>query len=167
MTKSVAILKKIVSMKNVIITLLLLLSSQNCLFAQNPQSRSYLELNAGAARIFYDSYFPGISFLIGQQKFIAPQAFVEYQIGLALPSLGTAKVGLGYQASGVGFSAGVRIFPAFFYGQVHFNTRRGQVNISAEKSPFDLNNWDIGPSFGADHIFTLAYQWNIGKSRKK
>lgn len=154
-------------MKNLLLTYLLLLSTQNFFVAQNTQTRSYLEINAGIARIYYDGYFPGVSYLIGQQKFLAPQTFLEYQVGLALPSIATAKVGVGYQGEGIGFSAGVRIFPAFIYGQVHFNMRKGQINISAEKSPFDLNNWDIGPSFGADHIFTLGYQWNIGKSRKK
>jgi hypothetical protein len=154
-------------MKNLLLTFILLLSTQNFFVAQNTQTRSYLEVNAGLARIFYDSYFPGISFLVGQQKFLAPQTFLEYQVGLALPSIATAKVGVGYQGEGIGFSAGVRLFPAFVYGQTHFNLRNGQINISAEISPFNLNNWDLGPSFGANNIFTLGYQWNIGKSRKK
>ncbi|MFM6947244.1 MAG: hypothetical protein ACKOWW_08905, partial [Flavobacteriales bacterium] len=102
-------------MKKLLLTLLLLLGSQNFFVAQNTQTRSYLEINAGLARIFYDSYFPGISFLVGQQKFLAPQTFLEYQVGLALPSIATAKVGVGYQGEGIGFSAGVRIFPAFVY----------------------------------------------------
>ena len=152
-------------MKNILLTFLLLLSTQNCFVAQNTQTRSYLEINAGLARISYDEYFPGISFLVGQQKFLAPQTFLEYQVGLALPSIATAKVGVGYQWEGIGFSTGVRIFPAFVYGQTHFNLRNGQINISVEISPFNLDNWELGPSYGANNIFTLGYQWNIGKSR--
>ncbi len=152
-------------MKNLVLTFLLLLNAHTLLFAQ--QKRSYYEINAGIARIYYDGYFPGVSFLIGQQKFIAPQTFLEYQVGLALPSIATAKVGIGYQGEGIGFSAGLRLFPTLLYGQTHFNLPNGQINISAEIAPIRFENLDFGPSFGADHIFTVGYQWNIGKSRKK
>ena len=74
-------------------------------------------------------------------------------------------VGIGYQGENIGLSTGVRIFPSYVYGQIHAKTNKGQVSFSFEKSPFSDANFEIGPSFGTSHIFTIGYQWHIGKSR--
>jgi hypothetical protein len=155
-----------IKMKSFLILLFAIYFYQPKFYAQINEKRTYLEVNAGMARIFYDSYFPGFSFLIGQQKMLSSNTFLEYQVGLALPSIATGKIGLGYQNKSIGVSGGLRVFPSMLYGQIHFRTKKGQLNISAEQTPFNLNNWDLGPSFGANNVFTLGYQWNIGKSKR-
>ncbi len=137
--------------------------------AQQEKSRTYLELNGGLA-ILNDNLggaFPGISFLVGQQHYFKENYFFEYQAGLSLPSFLTAKLGLGATGKVFGGSMGVRVFPNFVYGQIHFRFRNSQLNFSAEVSPFYNSNFEIGPSFGANAIFTCGYQWAIGKSRVK
>jgi hypothetical protein len=130
-----------------------------------PTKRTYLELNAGMARVIDDEfYFPGVSFLVGQQVPFAKLFFVEYQAGLALPSIVTAKVGLGIAGNHVGLSGGFRVFPNFYYGQAHIRFNNGQLNFSFEASPFAQTDFE-SLSFQADRIFTCGYQWNIGKSR--
>ena len=137
--------------------------------AQQDKSRTYLELNGGLA-ILNDNLggaFPGISFLVGQQHYFTGKYFFEYQAGVSLPSFLTAKLGVGATGKVVGGSIGLRVFPTFVYGQVHFRFRNGQLNFSAEASPFYNLNFEFGPSFGANAIFTCGYQWAIGKGRIK
>jgi hypothetical protein len=136
--------------------------------AQRPATRSYLELNFGAAVGDYGDggfVFPGLSFLIGQQAFLSPTVFVEYQAGLALPTLGTGKLGLGVQSSttGSGLSAGVRVFPNTLYLQFYKPTRRGQWNLSLEHAPFFQNRPER--SFYSSQLFTVGRQWNLGGGR--
>jgi hypothetical protein len=52
------------------------------------------------------------------------------------------------------------------YAQIHLPTRNGQFNISAEASPLS-NSAYFDFSLYAKNIFTVGYQWNIGKSRKR
>jgi len=153
-------------MKKIMLLTTILVCLAQGVSAQTNADRTYLEINGGLAQTFVGfDFFPGVSFLIGKQKFIAPQTFLEYQVGLALPSVATAKIGIGYQGENIGLSTGVRIFPSYVYGQIHAKTNKGQVSFSFEKSPFSDANFEIGPSFGTSHIFTIGYQWHIGKSR--
>jgi hypothetical protein len=153
-------------MKKLIVLLICLVT----LSQANAQSkkRSYLEINGGAAVLLGDDeVLGGMSFLIGQQRYLNDVFFLEYQIGVAFPSVATAKLGAGFSGKVVGLSVGARIFPSFLYGQVQFNLPNGQLNFSAETSPFIKQDFDLGPSFGAKQIFTCGYQWNIGKSKVK
>jgi hypothetical protein len=52
------------------------------------------------------------------------------------------------------------------YAQIHLPTSNGQFNISAEVSPFTNSSLE-SYSLGARNLFTVGYQWNIGKSRKR
>jgi hypothetical protein len=126
-----------------------------------------MEINVGAARLLgEDVYFPGISYLVGQQRLFAEHFFVEYQGGVALPSIITAKVGLGVTGKRLALSGGLRVFPSYLYGQAHIRFTNGQLNFSFEGSP--LEQFDMESlSFGTDRIFTCGYQWNIGTSRVK
>jgi hypothetical protein len=143
-------------------------------FTQTSNNRTYLEVNGGIA-VFeqISSYgpingetFPGISFLVGNQSFIFQNIFFESQIGLALPSIVTAKIGLGFINKGIGASIGMRLYPTMGYAQIHLPTSNGQLNISAEASPFTNSSFE-SYSLGAKYIFTIGYQWNVGKSRKR
>lgn len=65
-------------------------------YTQQEIPRTYLEFNGGLA-ILNDNWsgvFPGLSCLIGQQRFSNKLIF-EYQAGLSLPSIVTAKLGVG------------------------------------------------------------------------
>ncbi len=138
-------------------------------FSQLPSSRTYLELNGGMAQLtddFEGGWFPGASFLVGQQNYITKSVFLEIQGGVAFPSLVTVKTGLGFTGQGIGLSVGMRIFPTMGYAQIHFPSKNGQFNISAEASPF-LNTELSFLSYGAKNIITIGYQWNVGKSRRK
>lgn len=134
-------------------------------YTQQEIPRTYLECNGGLA-ILNDNWsgvFPGLSCLIGQQRFFKQTYFFEYQAGLSLPSIVTAKLGVGATGKVFGGSLGIRVFPNFVFGQIHFRFRNGQLNFSAEVSPF--YNANFGLSFGANAIFTCGYQVVIGKSR--
>ncbi len=137
-------------------------------YTQQEIPRTYLECNAGLA-ILNDNWggvFPGLSCLIGQQRFFKQNYFFEYQAGLSLPSIVTAKLGVGATGKVFGGSLGIRVFPNFVFGQIHFRFRNGQLNFSAEVSPFyNADFFEFGPSFGANAIFTCGYQVAIGKSR--
>lgn len=146
-----------------------IVSFQVIAFSQFEKNRTYFELNGGIAMLSSDldgGIFPGLSCIFGRQVFINNSVFFEFQGGFALPSIATAKTGFGFTADGIGASAGLRIFPMMGYVQVHFPTKNGQFNISAEASPL-VNNDPNFLSFGAKNLFTCGYQWNIGKSRKK
>jgi pseudouridine-5'-phosphate glycosidase len=73
---------------------------------------------------------------------------------------------LGFTGQGIGLSVGMRIFPTMGYAQIHFPSKNGQFNISAEASPL-LNTELSFLSYGAKNIITIGYQWNVGKSRRK
>jgi hypothetical protein len=156
------------------IFLIIFLIFCNNSFTQKSNNRSYLEVNSGIAVFEEFSYFgptngrffPGISFLIGNQSFIFQNIFFESQIGLALPSIVTAKIGLGFINKGIGASIGMRLYPTMAYAQIHLPTSNGQFNISAEASPLS-NSAYFDFSLYAKNIFTVGYQWNIGKSRKR
>lgn len=138
-------------------------------FSQLPTTRTYVEFNGGMANLsdeWEGGWFPGGSWLVGHQNYVAKNVFLEIQGGLAFPSFVTVKMGLGVTGEGIGFSVGVRVFPTMGYAQVHFPSKNGQLNISAEASPLTNSNYsDL--SVGATNIFTIGYQFNVGKSRKK
>ena len=142
-------------MKNVIMVFFLVTSGYG--FSQQA-SRTYLELNGGAALV-EEFTFPGLSFLVGRQYFVSEKVFIEFQGGLAFPTIVTAKSGIGISLKHIGVSAGLRVFPTLAYFQLHLPFKNSQLNVSAETALF--SEW-----FSiAQHIFTIGYQWNIGKSR--
>lgn len=155
------------TMKNLLLILALILCGFS--FSQLPTSRAYVELNGGMAQLsdeWEGGWFPGASFLVGHQNYVTKNVFIEIQGGVAFPSIVTVKTGVGVTTEGFGFSLGVRVFPTMGYAQVHFPSKNGQLNISAEASPLTNSNYS-GLSFGAKNIITIGYQWNVGKSRRK
>lgn len=98
-------------------------------------SRTYLELNGGAA-VVEDMTFLGLSFLVGRQYFVSEKVFIEFQGGLAFPTIVTAKSGIGISSKHIGVSVGLRVFPIFAYFQLHLPFKNSQLNVSAETSPF-------------------------------
>ena len=88
-----------------------------------------------------DFAFPGVSLLGGVRKVYpttttvngaARAVIFESEIGLALPTGATGKVGIGYlnEMTGNATSVGVRIFPLHAYVQQAFGTRRCEREVS-------------------------------------
>ena len=95
--------------------------------------RTYFESNFGFAYIVeLESPFPGCSFLIGNRKFTTETIFFDSQIGLALPTIGTAKVGIGKYnlEKETANTIGVRIWPTHLYIQHSRATDRCSKKVS-------------------------------------
>ena len=100
---------------------------------------SYIEINAGLANLDDSdfSFFPGGSVLWGKVFEKTESNFlIDMQVGLALPSLVTAKIGIGSflnKEKKSAISAGIRPWPLHLYTQVNFNEgKRGQWIVSLE-----------------------------------
>ncbi len=108
---------------------------------------SFVELNVGFAimSIHYDedrSYFPGASVLWGQTFTNQRNYFIEYQAGLAFPTVVTAKLGIGKKINKTKISAGVRPYPLNLYAQITIPgpLKSGEWNISFEHNPRRRND---------------------------
>ena len=124
--------------------------------------QSFVEWNFGAAVIpNEDSVFPGTSVLWGKTYINENNFIVEYEVGFALPSLATGKVGIGKQFNTTKVILGVRPFPFNLFLQSSFtNGKKGYWIASVEYNPMDP---DSGISFGSRTIFNVGYRW---KSKK-
>ncbi len=107
-------------------------------FAQS-ETFYYFDQNVGIA--YVDFAFPGVSLLGGVRKVYpttttvngaARAVIFESEIGLALPTGVTGKVGIGHlnEMTGNSTSVGVRIFPLHAYVQQAFGTRRCEREVS-------------------------------------
>ena len=81
--------------------------------------QSYIDANLGLAFLDGAFPFPGVSFLVGRRSFRSESTFLDAEIGLAFPSVATAKFGAGrYNPStGRSVSAGIRPWPAHVFVQ--------------------------------------------------
>ena len=81
--------------------------------------QSYIDANLGLAYADWEFPFPGASFLVGRRSFRSESTFLDAEIGLAFPSVATAKFGAGrYNPStGRSVSAGIRPWPANVFVQ--------------------------------------------------
>jgi hypothetical protein len=116
-------------MKKLILILLFPLT----LFSQKQEriSTAYAEINTGVA--FIDEFpFPGMSGLIGT-TLNAGGFLIDLEAGVALPTLWTAKMGVGYEMGRSQVTAGLRPFPAHVYIQhVITGKKYGAFLISVE-----------------------------------
>lgn len=128
---------------SVFVVLFLLISGASCAQGSG-MKESYIESNWGFAFIgdFTISGssrpdvfpFPGTSILVGQRKYFSDHGFIDAQIGLAFPSIATAKIGAGHTGQNGGyFSAGLRLFPTHAYIQSGFPSKRCNRDVSAKK----------------------------------
>ena len=102
--------------------------------AQEQVKERYIESNWGVAAIDGEFIFPGTSILMGKRIFFNDAGFVDAQIGLAFPTLATAKVGVGKRwNSGWSVSSGVRLWPLHAYVQTGIPTQRCNRDISKAK----------------------------------
>lgn len=126
----------------------------------------YVESNFGVANIDGLGVFPGASVLFGK-RFEKPESnfLFDMQVGLAFPSIITAKIGGGVflnkeKKSAVVF--GVRPWPFHLYSQINFNEgKRGQWIFSVEAGGALVDMYEI--SLESLFIANFGYRWNIGK----
>jgi len=102
-------------MKQLILTTLLTLF----VFISNAQTRTtYSEVNAGISTGTIP-FFPGASSLVGATIKYPSGIIVDYEGGIAFPTLLTGKVGAGIQVDrNMDLTLGVRLFPSTIYAQL-------------------------------------------------
>ena len=141
-------------------------------------TQRYTEFNAGLCYTDEINFVvPGSSFLIGKVFETKKDLLVDAQIGVAFPTIVTAKVGIGKYINKENKSAfffGIRPWPMHLYGQINFPKRKkGQWIITTELGTEELIEEYIGhetidaDGFSAYSIglVSFGYRWDI-KSKK-
>ena len=132
----------------------------------------YVESNFGIANIDYLGVFPGASVLFGKRfEKSESNLMLDMEVGLAFPSIITAKIGGGIFVNKEKKSAlvfGVRPWPFHLYSQINFNEgKRGQWIFSVEAGGVFLDDYidiDLDEiSLESLFIANFGYRWNIGK----
>ena len=135
-------------------------------FILKAQQQAYLESNWGVC--FINDVIPlcpGTSFLVGKTKDFNKIGFVDMQIGLAVPSILTAKIGVGKYLNAEkksNISFGIRPWPLHGYTQLGFDTKEGKsLLITLEGG----TGQDI--SFLSYGLVTIGFRWDINKKKNK
>ena len=130
---------------------------------------SFVEWNFGLAYIGDDLIlgnnfiFPGTSVLWGKTYINENNIIFEYEVGFALPSLITGKLGVGKKFNNTNVIVGVRPFPFNLFLQSSFTSgKKGYWIASVEFNPLYP---DKSFSFGSKAIINFGYRWNIIKNK--
>ena len=93
----------------------------------------YNEKNIGVCTTGYwcEGGFPGASYLRVKTK-TNGKTFSEFQYGIALPTIFTAKVVAGVQLDKSRIGMGLRIYPLAFGPQMEFHNKKRSLSISVE-----------------------------------
>ena len=128
------------------------------LFGQKIQKKEMFEINAGLAEMSIMGIWPGVSPLLYCQIYQVRKGIVaEYKIGGALPSLLTAKLGIGFGNFDYNILAAVRPWPLSLGPQIIL----GPITFSYEWA----TKKDI--SMGASWISTIGVRFKPGNKKKK
>ena len=103
------------------------------LLTLSQSNNTYKEINLGIA-LFDDSGFPGASFLFGKTNYYTNNTLLDYQLGVAFPSIVTGKIGFGIGNEDFAAIIGVRPWPTCAYFQLSENEKH---NLSVEYGSFD------------------------------
>ena len=151
-------------MKAIILSILIFIGIE----CEAQEQFTSLEWNAGVSASDADEgeYFPGCSYLIGTTYITKSNVVVDAQIGLALPTLVTGKVGVGFKAKNSIITAGIRPFPLHAYLQLQwlpYNKHHSFI-FSFEESAYSMTGNDdwYGPSAFSIRLATVGYRWNLG-----
>ena len=125
------------------------------ILAYSQYTTNYKEFNAGVYLGSSDVYvFPGASFLFGTTVYYNNNILLDYEIGLAFPTVVTGKLGLGIGDDNRSVIIGVRPWPTSLYFQYTFNEKR---LFSIEfMPPFEGNTWS---SDDWPIILNYGYRW--------
>ena len=116
-------------------------------------STTYKEFNAGIYTSEDIPVFPGISFLWGKTIYYENNTLLDYEIGVALPTLANAKVGFGIVNDNNSVIIGLRPWPTAGYFQYNFKDKR---LLSIEFLPPLL---DSSPGADWPIILNYGYRW--------
>jgi hypothetical protein len=141
-------------------------NAQELALNKEDNGNGYYEFNFGAAFIGDNSSnipFPGCSFLFGYKFLINNEFIIDAEIGVALPSLATAKIGVGYKFSEhLELTIGVRPWPMHFYAQTQLSNKvKGGWIMSVEISPYYFNERYADQSFYSRGLINFGYRWNL------
>ena len=120
--------------------------------------KTFIEMNVGIASVDdydFSGIFPGTSVLFGKTTSFDSGLVTEAQIGLALPSILTAKLGFGAGNLDKNILLTLRPWPFFIGPQLKLYNFTASFEIG-------LNNEF---SFESGLIATLGYRWKL-KNRK-
>ena len=98
------------------------------LLTLSQSNNTYKEINIGVA-LFDDSGFPGASFLFGKTNYFSNNTLLDYQLGIAFPSIFTGKIGFGIGNEDFATIIGFRVWPSCPYIQISVKERH---NLSFE-----------------------------------
>tara|TARA_B100000902_G_C26616679_1_gene577786 strand:- start:31 stop:420 length:390 start_codon:yes stop_codon:yes gene_type:complete len=90
---------------------------------------TYKEFNFGIAVMDNDFAFPGASFLFGNTHFYTNNTLLDYQLGVAFPSVVTGKIGFGIGNEDFATIIGIRPWPTCPYLQLSIKEKH---NLSLE-----------------------------------
>tara|TARA_B100000780_G_C21008903_1_gene403932 strand:- start:213 stop:680 length:468 start_codon:yes stop_codon:yes gene_type:complete len=125
---------------------------------------SFIEWNIGIAHVS-DLNFPflGTSVMWGSTFINENNLVFEYEAGFALPTLVTAKFGVGKKFKNTIVIMGIRPFPFNLYLQSSFsNNKNGYWIASIELNPLHS---DSSFSFFSKGNINFGYRWNIFKKK--
>ena len=125
---------------------------------------NFFEFNYGLALLHETNFlFPGASLLLCETITYPNNTIIEYEAGLAFPSIITGKIGIGKKLNKIKLIAGIRPFPSNLYLQTSFNQRKkGYWLMSIEYNPMDKNSTI---SLYSKALFTIGYRWDMHKRR--
>lgn len=146
-------------MRHILLSLICLLFLTN-INGQGKTTTPYTELNIGFSSGVVP-LFPGASVLYGATTKYKSGFLLDYEAGLAFPSLITAKGGIGFLFNQTELSVGIRPWPASTYGQVRIDRPKkySDIIISLETMPW------ANDLFIQRVIFTIG--WRFDNKRYK
>ena len=103
------------------------------LLTLSQSNNTYKEINLGIT-LFDDSGFPGASFLFGKTNYYTNNTLLDYQLGVAFPSIVTGKIGFGIGNEDFATIIGVRPWPTCAYLQLSENEKH---NLSVEYGSYE------------------------------
>ena len=138
-------------MKQLILTIALVLF----VLTTNAQTRTtYSEINAGISTGAIP-IFPGASSLVGATVKYPSGFIVDYQGGIAFPTLLTGKIGAGIQVDhNMDLTIGIRALPSTVYAQLLVSrpNKKSDIVFTAEAL-----TWS---AFGQYYILTVGWRFN-------
>ena len=150
------VFKHLICIKATLVLLLYILCSECS--AQDSTHPSgifkYKELNVGLSRIEYlDFPLPAAAFTWGQTHIYDNNFVLDYQAGVALPTVVTGKIGAGIKIKKSMLLIGVRPFPTFV--NLQFSSPNNMDGYWVYSFGYNPINGD----FGIRYNFNVGYRW--------
>lgn len=125
-----------------------------------PIKTKYIELNTGFATGIVP-FFPGASFLYGATNYYSNGMVLDYEAGVALPSIITGKIGAGFMVNTNELTFGIRPFPSTYYVQTRLNrpNKKSDIIISIESGLYYRS------LLSQSAILTIGWRWDNKKYR--